>query len=77
VVGGDIRGLMCRREAVDSTKSLFELSQMFQCFSAATFLFVGGQRRGRFGGRGAGRRLQAHVADVEVFFKAIGLQQIG
>src|SRR6266516_1847140 len=63
--------------AVDSTKSLFELSEVFQCLSAATFLFVGGQWRGRFGGRGAGGRFQAYAADVEVFFKAIGLKQVG
>src|SRR5205814_9596318 len=68
---------MRRGQPVDSMKSLFKLSQFFQCLSAATFLFVGGQWCRRLWGRGAGRRFQAHPADVEVLFKAIGVQQVG
>jgi hypothetical protein len=55
---------------------VLELTEVFQSKAATTFPF-GVRELFCFRGRGCTGRLESHVANVEVFLEAVGLQEIG
>jgi len=56
-----------------------ETAQVFQCPLARLFLFMGTQCRGQWpeGSWGRLRGAQAHPANLEVLFEAVGLEEVG
>lgn len=63
--------------AVKLAERLFELAQLIQSLTAEGLLLLRWDRWRRFGREATRWGFQAHLADIEVFFKAIGLQEVG
>lgn len=59
------------------TQSLLELTEVFQSLLTTALRLLRRERGCRAGGGRSNRRVQAHVADLEVLLESVGWQQIG